>query len=319
MAHVKGTLGRAHEVVKLDPFAIEIEDGYNIRTDYGDIPGFAAALAENGIVNLTPIVVQRTDEGALVVRAGHRRLEAVKYAIRELEAELKYIPAVIRTKKLSRAHATLETILENDGKPLEPHELAVGYQRLLDWGWSQAEIAARVGKSQSHVSRTLGLAPASAELKQALSNGDITQGEARQIIKDAADADQPSTLAPGASTTLQPDVAPNGENVKSIPLPAPKDAAQLQGEKLKEIKGKPKPQRTKQAKAAKYLKLLVQELANSFGTYEGYNESRWFQDYTEHEMQAYYSGRLSILCELCGDGKDLADLEALLQQAKGEA
>ena len=74
---------------------IEIEDGFNVRSDYGDIPELAADIAQNGVLN--PLTVRMTGE-RLVLSDGHRRLAAVKYAVANLGAAITDVPCIMERK-----------------------------------------------------------------------------------------------------------------------------------------------------------------------------------------------------------------------------
>ena len=62
----------------------------------------------------------------------------------------------------------------NDGKPLTLLEKSDAFKRLINYGWSEAEIAKKVGKSLAHVKDCLVLATASTALKNRIIEGSVS-------------------------------------------------------------------------------------------------------------------------------------------------
>lgn len=113
-----------------------------------------ASIVEVGIVE--PVIVTPTADaqGALTVYAviaGHRRIAAA------IAAGLEWVPAIIR-RDLDEKGALVVALVENlHREDLTPLEEARGYQRLVDLGLPQKDLAARLGRSKSHVSKRLSL------------------------------------------------------------------------------------------------------------------------------------------------------------------
>jgi ParB family chromosome partitioning protein len=76
--------------------------------------------------------------------------------------------------------ALVENVQRADLGPLEE---AVAYRRLVDeFGLSQTDVAARVGKSRVAVSNTLRLLELPPAIKEGLAAGEITEGHARALL-----------------------------------------------------------------------------------------------------------------------------------------
>ena len=105
-----------------------------------EIEELAASIREHGLIN--PITV---DESYRII-AGERRWLACK------QAELDEVPVIVRER--SYEVSLVENLQRQDLHPLDEAE---GYQRLVDFGHTQMEIARRVGKDQSIISKTLSL------------------------------------------------------------------------------------------------------------------------------------------------------------------
>ena len=130
---------------------------------------------------LQPIVVRRVDDGYELV-AGERRWRAV------VAAGLTRIPAIVRDTPddaLLR-DALLENLHRADLNPLEE---AAAYQQLLDdFGGTQDELAARLGRSRPQVSNTLRLLRLPAPVARRVAAGVLSAGHARALLSLDDDA-----------------------------------------------------------------------------------------------------------------------------------
>lgn len=142
------------------------------------LAALAASVREHGL--LQPLVVTRqvATHGAVTYQliAGERRLHAARMA------GLARVPVVVRE---TTARGLLElALVENVQRAdLGPLEEAAAYRRLIEeFGLSQAEVAARVGKSRVAVSNTLRLLELPPEIKDGLAAGQITEGHARALL-----------------------------------------------------------------------------------------------------------------------------------------
>lgn len=133
-----------------------------------------ASIKEHGI--LQPIVVV-PHKGKYQIVAGERRWRAA------VSAGLKKIPALVRT--LSAQHRLEISLIENlQRRDLNALEIATSYLKLRDqFNLKLDEIGARVGgKSIGAVSNALRLLQLPENAKQALINGKISEGHARQVL-----------------------------------------------------------------------------------------------------------------------------------------
>jgi ParB family chromosome partitioning protein len=149
----------------------------------------AASIKQYGIIQ--PLVVapvgpdgQTSDGGTYHIIAGERRWRAAKIA------GLKTVPALVRT---AREQERLElAILENVQRvDLSPLEQAVSIERLhQQFNLTYGDIAQRLGKAETTVHNTVRLLQLPADARDALQNGDISEGHARQVLalKDSPEA-----------------------------------------------------------------------------------------------------------------------------------
>jgi ParB family chromosome partitioning protein len=163
------------------PLADIAESPDNPRESLGDLEDFVASIKSVGI--LQPLVLTATDiylkahpqhrdavsDYPFVILAGHRRRAAAALA------ELHEVPAVFR-EDLAGAQESAETFLHENltRRDLTPLEEAAGYQLLIDLKLSQREIAQRLGRSQSHISKRVALLTLPGRLQDAVRSGELT-------------------------------------------------------------------------------------------------------------------------------------------------
>lgn len=133
----------------------------------------AQSVRAHGV--LQPVLVRPVSGGYELV-AGERRWRAA------VMAGLSSIPAIVRD--VGEAERLELALVENlQRQDLNPMEEAGGFRQLMErFGYTQEQLAARVGKSRSYVAnalRLLGLAPAVQEMVEA---GRLSAGHARALL-----------------------------------------------------------------------------------------------------------------------------------------
>ena len=118
----------------------------NVRRDVSDLAELTASIREHGV--LQPITVRPGDDGRFEVIIGRRRTAAAR------QAGLKAIPAIV--KELTNGEAIVESLVENLQRgDLDVEDEGLAYERLIEVLGSQRRVAEKVGKSQTHIDRTL--------------------------------------------------------------------------------------------------------------------------------------------------------------------
>jgi len=148
------------------------------KFDIEELENLAASIREHGVIQ--PIIVSPGKNGIYVLVAGERRLQASR------KAGLKTVPVVIRhaTDQQLLELALIENVQRADLNAIEEAEAYLHLEK--EFNLSHDAIAARVGKNRSTVTNTIRLLDASAAVKQALVNGQITEGHARAMLKLSA-------------------------------------------------------------------------------------------------------------------------------------
>lgn len=133
----------------------------------------AQSIREHGIIQ--PIIVVQKGENYQII-AGERRFRAAKIA------NLKTIPVIIKnySDREIKEIALIENLQRED---LNPIETAVAIKQLIDsYGFTQDEVALKIGKSRPVVANSLRLLSLEPEVLTLVEKGKLLPGIARAII-----------------------------------------------------------------------------------------------------------------------------------------
>lgn len=144
------------------------------RFDEEALAQLAESIREHGV--LQPLLVKPQTSGSYLLVAGERRWRAARMA------GLTDVPVIIRD--LSEQETMEIALIENlQREDLNPVEEALGYKELMDaFGFTQDQVAKRVGKSRSAVANALRLTGLPDEVLPMLENGSLSAGHARAIL-----------------------------------------------------------------------------------------------------------------------------------------
>ncbi len=177
---IKAFIPEEFGIVKDEKFAdVDIElvkaNPDQPRLDFNDeaIDELAASIREAGV--LQPIVVV-PEAGHYKIIIGERRWRAAQ------KAGLKKIPVLVR--HIPREGQLEISLIENlQREQLNPVEVAMAYHRLMDdIGYTQQEVADKVGKDRVSVTNTLRLLKLSAEIQEHIRAGRLSMGHAKAIL-----------------------------------------------------------------------------------------------------------------------------------------
>ena len=141
------------------------------------------SIQAKGIIQ--PILVRLSGDGYRII-AGERRWRAAQ------RAGLLKVPVVVRdvAEDATQQHLELALIENIQRENLNPVEESLGYQRLVDeFGMTQEQIAAAVGKDRSTVANLLRLLRLPQEIRAELVAETLSVGHARALLAlpDAAE------------------------------------------------------------------------------------------------------------------------------------
>jgi ParB family transcriptional regulator, chromosome partitioning protein len=134
----------------------------------------AESIRTQGIIQ--PLVVRLREQGGYELIAGERRWRAAQ------RAGLHEVPAVVRDVAEQQAFelALVENLQRADLNPIEEAE---GYQRLMaEFGYTQENLASRVGKDRSTVANALRLLKLPPSVRDMVIAGRLSMGHARALL-----------------------------------------------------------------------------------------------------------------------------------------
>ena len=165
-----------HEDSKFEVEVSEVKPNpYQPRKNFDDskIQELADSIKLHGV--FTPILVKKAVKGYELI-AGERRLRASKLA------GLKTIPAILMDfdDQQMMEIALLENIQRED---LNAIEEAQGYEKLIKkLGYTQEELAKRIGKSREHVANMLRLLKLPKSVQQYVIDKQLSMGHVRALL-----------------------------------------------------------------------------------------------------------------------------------------
>lgn len=170
---------------------LKVLPGLNVRVSDQSldlhIRSLANSIKAEGFKSSKPIeVVVLEDESGelnLTVTDGHCRLAAVRLAIAE-GADIKAIPVVtLPSKGTNLPDLVVGLVTSNSGKALTSFETALVCKRLLNYGWSEAQIAERLDYSVANVNLLLDLASAPLSIVTMVQKGEVSANFAVETMR----------------------------------------------------------------------------------------------------------------------------------------
>jgi ParB family chromosome partitioning protein len=151
------------------------------RFDEGKLAELADSMKAHGVI--VPLVVRPRPDGGYFLIAGERRWRAAQ------RAGLHEIPVVVQDVEegVALERALVENLQRADLGPLEE---AGAYQRLIDqFGLTQEEVAARIGKDRSTIANSIRLLKLPPPVRQLVEDDRLSMGHARALLAlEAPDA-----------------------------------------------------------------------------------------------------------------------------------
>ncbi len=134
-----------------------------------------ASIQQKGIIQ--PVTVRPVEDGFYELISGERRIRASS------EIGLTTVPAYIIEVKTNQEMLELALIENLQREHLNPIEIAISYQRLMqDVGLSPEEVAQKVSKDRTTIVNFLRLLKLPAVVQEALRKSQLTMGHARALL-----------------------------------------------------------------------------------------------------------------------------------------
>ena len=212
-------------IIELELSAIEVNP-FQPRTYFDEeaLTELANSIRELGVIQ--PITVRKTNGNKFQLVSGERRFRASKLIGNDT------VPAYVR---IANDQEMLEmALVENiQRKNLDPIEVALSYQRLLDEiNLTQEQLSIRVGKKRSTVTNYLRLLKLDPIIQTGMRDGFVSMGHGRALINVENLEDQISIYQQILKEKLS--VRQTEELVKELKAPA-KAAASSKKEKIPEF------------------------------------------------------------------------------------
>lgn len=154
-----------------------------LRASVTDIEPLAASIRQKGL--LQPILVRPTEDDHFEVVAGNRRFNACKLL------QWKKIPCHIAELDEKSAYevSLIENVQRRNMNPVEEAEAYKRYSEEFGWG-SASDLAKRIGKSKSYISKRIALLALPKEVLDKLQSREITPSAAEELLRLDNEADQ---------------------------------------------------------------------------------------------------------------------------------
>ncbi len=162
-------------IVELELASVEVNP-FQPRTSFNEesLRELASSIKELGVIQ--PITVRKLDFNKYQLVSGERRFRASRLI------GLETIPAYIRiaNDQESLEMALVENIQRQD---LDPIEIALSYQRLLDEiSLTQEQLSERIGKNRSTIANYLRLLKLDPIIQTGMRDGFLSMGHGRALI-----------------------------------------------------------------------------------------------------------------------------------------
>ena len=157
----------------------------NVRIDTPELREHIRTLANSiiaqGFLRSRPLTVRQSGDRLIVVD-GNCRLLAVRLAMEE-GAEIKNLPCVSEAPGTNDADRTCNMLLANSGMAHTPLEYAAAIKRLMSYGWTDTEVARKLGRSRQWVVNALETAALPADVQAQMVDGVVSATTARKMVK----------------------------------------------------------------------------------------------------------------------------------------
>jgi ParB family transcriptional regulator, chromosome partitioning protein len=144
------------------------------RFSEGELEDLAQSIRTHGVIQ--PLIVRARAGGGYILIAGERRWRASQ------RAGLLEVPVVVQdvSSRDSFERALVENLQRSDLNPIEEAE---AYQRLVgEHGYTQEQVAERVGKERSTVTNSLRLLKLPSGVRERVEEGALSMGHARALL-----------------------------------------------------------------------------------------------------------------------------------------
>ena len=174
------------DIYKISIDDIHVEENFNLRDfDSPEIEAHIESICSSIMAGETiPPLSVRMVAGQVIVDDGRCRRAAV---LRAASKGFDYGPVQCLLSKVKEEERVFFMLNRNNGLGFTPLELARGYQKLIEQGFNQTQIAERVGRKSASISQALMVLRADESIHKAISEGKMSFTTAQQICTEHGD------------------------------------------------------------------------------------------------------------------------------------
>ncbi len=226
---------------------IVIIERFNVRgsgPDFdADVRRYADSMKVNGFYpsKALAIIVFKDENGVNRngLYDGHRRYAAAKLA-RSEGADIQWAPCVTAPEGTSMEDLTVALVTMNEGKPLQPLEIAAVCKRLVNFGMEIPEISNKIGKTPTYIKGLLDLMGSSRAVQTMVSEGTVSAtlaittvqkhgAEAAKVLVAGKEKAKAQGKERVTAKTLKPaaDKLPKADKVVKAEKPVKRDLLQV--------------------------------------------------------------------------------------------
>jgi len=174
------------DIYRIDPRNIIVQKDFNSRVDFGDLEELAEQIKEQGVLNPITVIPFKEEDGTEKYRLvdGERRYRATMLLINS-GFEIPRIPALFQPKSTTEEEMLIQQLMRNEGKQFNEYELGIAYNKFRKLGYTNAEIAKKLGVKRWKVDCFLAHLDRDEKVQDLMKQGRITGVDVRHIYQSA--------------------------------------------------------------------------------------------------------------------------------------
>ena len=174
------------DIYRIDPRNIFIKENFNSRVDFGDLEELASQIKEQGVLNPITVIPFTDDEGKEKYRLvdGERRYRATMLLINS-GFDIPRIPALFQPKSTTEEEMLIQQLMRNEGKQFNEYELGIAYNKFRKLGYTNAEIAEKLGIKRWKVDCFLAHLDRDEKVQELMKHGRISGADVRRVYQAA--------------------------------------------------------------------------------------------------------------------------------------
>ncbi len=175
---------------------ISVAEGFNVRSDFGDLESLADSIEANGVK--VPLRGYKKD-GIYWLVDGERRYRAGKIVEKRTGIKMR-VPFLPDAKESSEEQRVIDMLICNDGKKLNPVEESEAVQRLLNFGYTEKEVRDKTGFSKTYISNLKLMQSAPKKIRDLITSNLVSATLAMKVLREEKDFTKAQQVIEGAVT-----------------------------------------------------------------------------------------------------------------------